>query len=174
MSHGPRIVLFTGKGKGKTTAALGMVLRAVGHGMRTLVIQFCKGNSETGELAALANLPGAKIRQVGLGWVPEESDSEFADHRSAARTGLEEAKEALRDDWDMVVLDEVCYAVRRGLLAEDDLLSTVRLAGPASVVVLTGRGASERLVDLADTVTEMRCVKHGRNAGRDAQPGVEF
>jgi len=170
-----RVVLFTGDGKGKTTAALGMALRASGHGMRALIIQFVKNDPASGELQALREVRGAEIRQMGLGFVPKPTDSRFAAHREAAANGLRKAAEAIASsDYELVILDEVCVAVALGLLDEERVCQVVRKARPGCCVVLTGRGASDGLVAMADTVTEMRCVKHAFESGQSAQQGVEF
>jgi len=171
-----RVLLFTGDGKGKTTAALGIALRAAGHGLPTLIMQFIKSDSSTGECAALRTLSGMEIRQVGLGFVPRSDDApQFAEHRRAAEAGLRAAAEALAAGrYRVVILDEVCTAVARGLLNEEAVAAVIRLAPATGIVVLTGRGATSGLTALADTVTEMRCIKHGFDVGRRAQQGVEF
>jgi cob(I)alamin adenosyltransferase len=170
-----RILLFTGEGKGKTTAALGMVLRASGHGLRSLVIQFIKSDPATGELAGCKFLPGVEIIQAGLGFVPEERDPEFFRHREAAQRGLSLASDALLSGrYPLLVLDEICLAVSRKLLTEESVTKVIRKARAESCVVLTGRDAPAGLVSLADTMTEMRAVKHGFESGRKAQKGVEY
>ena len=175
MNPGPRILLFTGDGKGKTTAALGMAARAAGHGMAALVLEFIKARRDTGEIAAFGRLPEITVRQVGLGFVPPPSSPAFADHRQAAARGLEEATAALASGrYAMVILDEICTAVAKNLVAEEAVVAAVRGAAPGAVVVLTGRGATPGLIALADTVPEMRSVKHGYEAGWKAQKGVEF
>ena len=175
MKTEPRILVFTGDGKGKTTAALGMALRAAGHKMPVLIIQFIKADDSTGELAALKSLPGVEIRQVGLGFVPRADSPAFAGHRQAAVRGLETAAAALAAGVHrMIILDEICTAVTKDLLAEEAVVAAMKQAPPATIVVLTGRHASKGLIDLADTVTEMRCIKHGYQQGRKAQEGVEF
>lgn len=169
-----RVLLFTGDGKGKTTAALGMALRAAGHGMKVLFIQFVKSDPNTGESTAFAGLPGAAMVQTGLGFVPEPSNPDFAEHRRAAETGLKRAGEALNSGcYDMVCLDEIAYAVARGLLPEEAVIKAVRGTRPDTIVVLTGRNAPSGLIELADTVTEMKKIKHGLEIGRTAQKGVE-
>lgn len=171
----PRILLFTGEGKGKTTAALGMALRAAGHKLPTLIIQFIKHDSSTGELAALHSLAGVEIRQVGQGFVPKPSSPKFAEHQQSARQALATAEEALSSgQYRLVILDEICVAVAKKLLSEEAVLAAVQGAPSNTIVVLTGREASPGLISLADTVTEMRCVKHGLSQGWKAQPGVEF
>jgi cob(I)alamin adenosyltransferase len=175
MKRKARVILLTGKGKGKTTAALGMALRASGHGMRTLIIQFVKNDTTIGELKVIRRLPGVEIKQVGLGFVPKRADPRFAAHREAAQKGLREAAEAIASSrYQLIVLDEVCVAVAHGLLDEQRVCEVMREASPDCCIVLTGRNATEGLIALADTVTEMRCVKHAFEQGRPAQEGVEF
>jgi len=169
-----RILVFTGDGKGKTTAALGMALRASGHGMRTLVVQFVKADASTGEVIAARGLRDIEIVQTGLGFLPEGDDPRLAAHKEAASRGLSTAAEAIASGkYGLVVLDEVCYAVHRGLLREEQVCDVVRRAPPGSCIVLTGRGATEGLIRLADTVTDMRCVKHAHQEGSEGQRGVE-
>src|SRR5450759_1884885 len=119
MSHAPRILDFTGDGKGKTTAALGMALRAAGHGMKTCVIQFIKTDTKVGEVLILPKLQRIEIVQTGLGFLPKPTEI-----MAAAQA-------------DLVILDEICVAVARGLLKEDAVIAAVRQARPDSCVVLT-------------------------------------
>lgn len=173
MPNKPRILIFTGDGKGKTTAALGMALRAVGHGMRVRIIQFIKADASTGEIAAFKNLPGVEISQVGLGFVPPKSSPKFEEHKKAPVDGLGIAREALASgDYDLVILDEICGAVGLGLLDEQEVIDAIE--GFGTIIVLTGRGASQKLIDMADTVTEMKQVKHGMDSGWKSQAGVEY
>ncbi|MFH1970187.1 MAG: cob(I)yrinic acid a,c-diamide adenosyltransferase [Verrucomicrobiota bacterium] len=181
MTPTPRILLFTGDGKGKTTAALGMAIRALGHNLPTLIIQFIKCNDSTGngrstgEYSVFSRLPGVEIRQTGLGFVPPRSSPKFADHQQAARQALDVVAKALAaGQYRLVILDEICTAVAKNLLTEAAVVRTVKQAPSDAIVVLTGRGAGKGLIGLADTVTEMRCVKHGYQQGRKAQEGVEF
>jgi len=170
-----RILIFTGDGKGKTTAALGMALRAHGHGIPVAVIQLVKSDVKTGEFAALSRLPGIMIRVTGLGFVPPKADPRFADHCRAAEEGLRIASEAACSGrYGLVILDEGCYAVARRLIPERSVLRLLMEAAPGVTIVLTGRGATEGLVAAADTVSEIRCVKHGLDSGRTAQKGVEY
>jgi cob(I)alamin adenosyltransferase len=168
-----RTLVFTGDGKGKTTAALGMVLRAAGHGMVVLVLQFVKGERECGEHTALGYLPGVQVERYGLGFVPQHADEAFPDHEEAARVGLERARGAVASRcYDLVVLDEVCYAIDRGLLTTEQVAECVR--GATCNLVLTGRYCPEELIAMADTVTRMEPVKHGLQSGFKAQKGVEL
>ncbi len=175
MSKSCRLLIFTGDGKGKTTAALGMALRASGHGMRVKIIAFMKADPSTGELAAVCNLPGVEIVQTGLGFVPPNTSPKFQEHRRAAEDGLRLAKSTIDSgEYALVVLDEVCGAVALGLLDEKTVIDIVRSAKSDSCIVLTGRGATQGMVDLADTVTEMKAIKHGMDDCIAAQKGVEF
>lgn len=170
-----RLLIFTGDGKGKTTAALGMVLRAAGHGMRVRVLQFVKSDASVGEFAALSALPGVEITQTGRGFVPDTGCAGFEAHRAAARDGLSLAREALEPGrYNLLVLDEICTALSRGLLETEAVVELLAARPAGTHVALTGRGAPEALVALADTVTEMRCVKHGYEIGIPATKGVEF
>jgi cob(I)alamin adenosyltransferase len=171
----PRILIFTGDGKGKTTAALGMVLRASGHGLRTLVVQFMKKDSRTGEIATGKRLRNVRLVQTGLGFVPPAGSRCFAKHRAAAKRALQLATRSLKTGrLDLVVLDELCTAHKMKLVDEASILR-VMSATPANVcLVLTGRGATPKMKARADTVTEMRCIKHGYRQGIRAQKGVEF
>jgi len=170
-----RIVLITGDGKGKTTAALGMVLRALGHGQRVCLVQFVKARADTGEVRALRWLEGVETHVCGAGFVFSGAGAADARHRRAAEEGLALAAEKLRDTaYRMVVLDEVCGAVALGLVGVRAVLEAVQGAAPGKVIVLTGRDAVPELIAAADTVSRVVCVKHGMCAGWPAQPGVEW
>jgi len=170
-----RVLLFTGDGKGKTTAALGLALRAAGHDLHVLIVQFVKNNPKTGELRALQYLPSVELRQTGLGFVPPPSDPSFPGHRRAAEEGLELVCEALVcKRYDLVILDEICVALSLGLLRESAVLDVVGHRAAGVHVVLTGRGATPALLELADTVTEMSAVKHPYEAGKAATKGIEL
>ena len=174
MSSGPRIVIFTGDGKGKTTASLGMLMRNTGHGKATRFIQFVK-NQLTGEHEAIKLLPNVDVTQVGLGFLPRTGSEELSSHKDAAEKALALAREAIEGGkYDMIILDEICFAVARGLLTEDEVIEAVSKAIPKQCIVLTGRGATQKLISIADTVTEMKCIKHGGQSGIEAQKGVEL
>ncbi|MHC4404448.1 MAG: cob(I)yrinic acid a,c-diamide adenosyltransferase [Planctomycetota bacterium] len=174
MTEQPRILVFTGEGKGKTTAALGMALRAAGHGMRVLVLQFVKQDATTGEMEAVESIENIDIVQTGRGFVPSPEHSHFAEHREAAQTGFARAVEAIRSGkYTLVVLDEICIAVARGLVPEKDVLELLNRLADEMILVLTGRDATPGLIDRADTVSEIRCIKHALETGQPAQKGVE-
>lgn len=171
-----RILLFTGDGKGKTTAALGMALRASGHGMRVKIVQFIKSETMTGEFAAVKKLDSVEFVQTGIGFVPSANHPDFQLHQSAAQRALGIAAEAVASKaYDMIILDEVCNAVAKKLIAEDEVMAIINNAVAGSLcLVLTGRGASENLIAAADTVTVMQCRKHAFQENIPAQKGVEY
>ena len=174
MMQTPRVLIFTGEGKGKTTAALGLAFRASGHGLRTCMIQFVKADDAVGEVAAARDSAQIQIIQTGLGFLPPATSPAFRDHQAAAQSGLRRAAEILASArFEVVILDEVCLAVARGLIDEQQVISLIAQAPSAACLVLTGRGATPGLIALADTVTNMQCVKHGLEAGIAAQKGVE-
>lgn len=169
-----RILIFTGEGKGKTTAALGMVLRAHGHGLKVAIIHFVKGRKNVGEVLALTQIDGIDQFVGGLGFLPHTESPEFQEHKDAAISSLRHAKDLLLGQlYDMVVLDEVCWAIHKELISEDEVISLFDLMKMNSSLVLTGRFASRRIIEYADTVTEMRSIKHGFQQGIPAQIGIE-
>jgi cob(I)alamin adenosyltransferase len=166
------VIINTGHGKGKTTAALGLLLRAHGRGLRTRLYQFIKHEgAKFGENRALSDL-GVPFAGLGDGFSWRSQDLERS--KALAREGWEEAKRAiLSGDYDLVVLDEVTYPVSWGWIAVDEVLETLRARPPKMHVVLTGRDAHAQLIEAADTVTEMKKVKHAFDGGVPAQRGIE-
>jgi cob(I)alamin adenosyltransferase len=171
-----RILLLTGQGKGKTSSALGMVLRAIGHQMRVSVIQFVKKSCDTGEARALALLPGVEHLICGNGFVTQqEKVARQEQHCQAATDGLRLAKARIEDpSLQMIVLDEICTALHHHLLEEQEVLDLLASAGNGKIIILTGRHAPQTLFDCADTVSVIESPKHGYQHGIEAQPGVEF
>ncbi|KJS12181.1 MAG: cob(I)yrinic acid a c-diamide adenosyltransferase [Peptococcaceae bacterium BRH_c8a] len=169
-------LVFTGNGKGKTTAALGMSLRAWGQDMKVLILQFIKGGWKYGELKAAEKLgPNYEMRQMGEGFIKGSGDDGLEAHRAAAQKALEEARNAVLDGrHDLVVLDEINYAVHYGLVDLADVLEIIRSKPPVLHLVLTGRNVAPEVVELADLVTEMKEIKHPYAAGISAQKGIEF
>ncbi len=168
------ILIFTGNGKGKSTAAFGMALRAAGHNHRVLILQFMKHDESVGELVSLKQL-AIPVIQTGRGFVPKPDNPHYAEHRQAAQEGFALARQALNSGhYDLVVLDELCGAVAKGLLDEIDVITALQEASSPLNIVLTGRGASERLIELADTVSEIMPVKHALEQGISAREGVKF
>jgi cob(I)alamin adenosyltransferase len=170
-----RLHVYTGDGKGKTTAALGLALRAAGAGMKVLFVQFAKGR-HTSELAALERLADLiTVRRFGReGFISGEPSDE---DRALAREGLDEAERAASSgEYGLLVLDEAAVAVKLGLFAEDEVLEVidaVQAASPRTEIVVTGREAPEGLIARANLVTEMRAVKHYFDKGAGARVGIE-
>ena len=173
------LLVFTGNGKGKSTAAFGLALRAAGNRMPVKVVQFIKGSWKTGEREAIARaLPEIDVEVGGRGFTIErlrDPKIPMAEHHLAARAALEMARDAVASGrYRMVVLDESLGSIKAGLISEDEVLELAR-SRPADLhLVLTGRGATPAIVDAADLVTEMREVKHHYRAGIPAQRGIEF
>jgi len=169
------VIVYTGDGKGKTTAALGLTVRALGAGLRAAIVQFMKAQPAS-EHRALAEWPAARLEILlcGTGFV-RSGGPPPPEAVSAARRALDLARQRITGGaCDLVVLDEVLAAVAARLLTEGDVLDLLA-ARPAAVhVVLTGRGATQAVIDRADIVTEMRCVKHAFDRGQSAQPGIEM
>jgi cob(I)alamin adenosyltransferase len=174
------ILINTGPGKGKTTAALGTAFRAAGNGMRVLILQFLKGSWHYGELDAAKVLGEALgqdfvMKQMGRGFVKvggAETDPE--DIRMVEQAWEEAAAAILSGEWDLVVLDEINYAIGYKMLDAEKVAEVLRGRPEMVHVILTGRNAHPTLVELADTVTEMREVKHAYEKGILAQRGIEF
>jgi cob(I)alamin adenosyltransferase len=170
------ILINTGPGKGKTTAALGTALRAVGNGMRVLVLQFLKGSWHYGELDAVKAFgQNFVIKQMGRGFVKVGGAETDPEDIRLVEAAWAEARLAIESgEWDMVVLDEINYAINYGMLDPAQVAETLRNKPEMVHVILTGRNAHPLLVELADTVTEMREVKHAYEKGVLAQRGIEY
>jgi cob(I)alamin adenosyltransferase len=170
------LVVLTGDGKGKTTSALGMAMRAIGQGLDVIVLQFLKGSWKYGELETAKRLaPSLTIQQLGADFIRIDPDNPDAKDVESARKAWEVSKEALLSGkYGMVILDEINGAIAYGLLPVDEVVSTLRQRPPAVHVVLTGRLAHPKIVELADLVTEMTEVKHPYQAGHAARKGIEY
>ena len=170
------ILINTGSGKGKTTAALGTALRAVGCGMKVLVLQFIKGSWHYGELdAAEAHGSNFVLKQMGRGFVKIGGAEADPEDIRLVHAAWEEARAAINSGvWDLVVLDEINYAISYGMLDPGVVAETLKAKPEMVHVILTGRNAHPLLVELADTVTEMREVKHAYQKGILAQRGIEY
>ncbi|WP_375286827.1 cob(I)yrinic acid a,c-diamide adenosyltransferase [Sphingomonas sp.] len=167
------LIVHTGKGKGKTSAALGMVVRAVGHGMKVGVVQFVKGAMQTGEAAVFERL-GIEFKPMGEGftWDTQDRTRDIA----AARAAWDEVKRMIADpSYAMVLADELNIVLRYDYLPLDEVLEVVNARPEMTHVIVTGRNAPEALIEAADLVTEMTPVKHPfREQGVRAQAGIEF
>lgn len=168
------IIVFTGDGKGKTTAALGISLRAQGRKKRTLFLQFMKGKEESGEqLLDGSNAPLIEIRAFGAGFLKKGGDRE--PHRKAVEEGWERAARELSDGGcDILVLDEISHVINLGLLSVEEVVKTICERRQGLHLVLTGRSMPQALIDLADTVTEMKEIRHAFHAGTAAIGGIDY
>jgi cob(I)alamin adenosyltransferase len=168
------IIVNTGAGKGKTSAALGMVFRALGHGMRVGVVQFTKGAIETGEAAFAGQLEGrVDFYTLGEGYTWETQDR--GRDTAVAGKAWERARALIEDPrYQIVVLDELNIVLKYGYLPLDEVLETLRHKREDLHIVITGRNAREELIELADLVTEMKLIKHPYKGGIKAQKGIEY
>lgn len=171
------VIVYTGNGKGKTTAALGMAFRAIGRGWRVLMVQFIKGTWHYAEIDTAQRLaPDFEIVPMGKGFF-KILDDHFTEeeHRQAARAALQFAREKmLSGDYDLLILDEINTALSTGLLGLDEMMQFLDARPPDFNIVLTGRGAPPELIDRADLVTEMVEIKHPYQKGIFAQKGIDF
>ena len=172
------ILVYTGNGKGKTTAALGVAFRMLGHGKKVLMIQFFKGDWPVvfGELESAKVHPSLEILQLGKGFVGIMGDKKpLTEHRAAAREAVETARQKINSgQYDLVILDEVHVAVDLKLIEVADILELLDKKPQKTHLILTGRNASPVIIERADLVTEMREIKHPFQKGISAQQGIDF
>lgn len=171
------IIVYTGKGKGKTTAALGMVLRAVGYSHKICMIQFIKGSWNYGEMHSSKKLePDFELIAAGKGFVGIIDDKSPRDeHEKIAREAISLSREKISSGkYDLVVLDEINYAVRLNLISIEDVLELIKIRHNRTSLVFTGNYASQELIEKADLVTEMTEIKHPFQKGIKAKKGIDF
>jgi cob(I)alamin adenosyltransferase len=170
------IIVYTGSGKGKTTAALGMALRGIGHDFRILIIQFIKGSWKYGELEAAKRLhPYLKIMPMGRGFIHFNKEGATPEDIKAVVGAWEIFKEKMKsNEYDMIILDEINNVISYDLLMLEDVLESLRCKPDGLHIVLTGRGAPPEIIEIADLVTEMKEIKHPFQQGIKGQKGVEF
>ncbi|MGN8000075.1 cob(I)yrinic acid a,c-diamide adenosyltransferase [Sphingomonas sp. 22176] len=168
------LIVHTGKGKGKSSAAMGMVVRAIGHGMKVGVVQFIKGAMMTGEKAVFDAFPEqVEFKPMGEGFTWDTQDR--ARDIAVTRTAWEEVRRMIADpSYDMVLADELNIALRYDYLPLDEVLAVLEARPPMTHVIVTGRNAPDALIEAADLVTEMTQVKHPFRSGVKAQKGIEF
>jgi len=168
------VQVYTGEGKGKTTAALGLAMRAAGHGLRVYIIQFMKGWPDYGELKTVGGHPQITLRQFGRPEFVDPGKPEPVD-REMAQEALREARRVLTSgSYDLVILDEVNVALKYGLIELKDVLALVEERPKEVELVLTGRYAPPEVIERADLVTEMREVKHPYRIGTKGRKGIEY
>lgn len=170
------ILVHTGNGKGKTTAALGLAFRALGYDMKVLMIQFLKGGWKPGEYRAAKKFePNFQIVPMGQGFLWIDAENQADRNQILVTKAWEYGRQQVLDgNWDMVIFDEINYAIGYGLIPVPEVVDLLARKPPLLHVVLTGRNAKDEIVALADTVTEMRPIKHAYEKGTSAQKGIEF
>ncbi|HJU34304.1 MAG TPA: cob(I)yrinic acid a,c-diamide adenosyltransferase [Nitrososphaera sp.] len=171
------VIVYTGKGKGKTTAALGIVLRAVGHGYKVGMIQFIKGEWYYGELTSSKRLePEFELIAAGRGFVGIiDDDHPIEDHQRAAKEAVSVAKQKIiSGTYDIMILDEINYAAKLNLISQEDILDIIAARPEKTSIVLTGNYVSESVIAAADLVTEMKEIKHPYQTGVKAKKGIDF
>ena len=170
------VIVYTGDGKGKTTAALGMALRAAGHGMKILIVQFIKSFKRYGELKFVKKYDcGIEIKTMGRGYVKMKGDVHpFEEHVKAAKKTLKFARQQIElRKYQIVVLDEINIALEKKLIPITEVVDLIKQKPPDLHLVLTGRGAPKKLIQLADLVSEVKEIKHPFKKGIPAQIGIE-
>ncbi len=167
------ILVHTGHGKGKSTAAFGLALRAMGHGMRVCLVQFLKGRWKTGEQRIAAELDLLEFHAMGKGftWKSENLDEDI---RVAHEAWTFAREKIASDQYGMVILDELTYLIKYKMITEQEVLDALRNRPERLHIVITGRDASPGLIEIADLVSEVNVVKHPLKAGVKAQKGIEF
>lgn len=177
MSEG-LILVNTGDGKGKTTAALGVALRSAGCGRKVLILQFIKSGANYGELAGIALLPTVEIRSMGKGFIfhkQEESEEKMKEHQAAAKEAWAMVEQEVQSgQWDLIILDEINYAIHYGLVDVETVVDLLKRKPENLDMILTGRNARPEIIELAHTVTEMKVIKHAYQQGIKAKRGIEF
>lgn len=171
------VIVYTGNGKGKTTASLGVALRAIGYGLRVCMVQFIKGEWHYGELNSIKKLePDFELIVAGKGFIGIiDDDHAFEEHVRAARTALDIVEQKISlDTFDIIILDEINYAVHLGLLQLADVLKILQNRPKHLSLILTGNHACEEIIMLADLVTEMKEIKHPYKKGIKAKRGIDF
>ncbi len=168
-----QIIVYTGQGKGKTTAALGLVFRAMGYGRKVGVVQFIKGKWPTGERRFAASLPTLDFYVMGKGFTWDSDD--LAQDRALARKAWDKSKDLIQSGlYDVVILDEITYVINYGFVEIAEVVATLAAKPPGVSVILTGRKAHPTLLEIADVVTEMQEVKHPFKSGQRAQQGLDY
>ncbi|MFL6509828.1 MAG: cob(I)yrinic acid a,c-diamide adenosyltransferase [Nitrososphaera sp.] len=177
MSENGLVIVYTGKGKGKTTAALGIVMRAVGHGYKVCMIQFIKGEWYYGELTSSKRLePEFEMIAAGRGFVGIiDDDHPIEDHQTAAKEAIAVAKQKISSGiYDIMILDEVNYAIKLNLISLQDILDIIASRPKKTSLILTGNYVPEAIMAAADLVTEMTEIKHPYQRGIKAMKGIDF
>ncbi|MEA1986802.1 MAG: cob(I)yrinic acid a,c-diamide adenosyltransferase [Candidatus Marinimicrobia bacterium] len=170
------VIIFTGNGKGKTTASLGTAFRSLGYGWNVCIVQFIKGDWNYGEMDAVKLVPNIELHQMGRGFckimgdnIPEE------EHRKSAEFALEFATEKMNSNkYELMILDEVFVAISTGILSEKKVIEFIKQKPKEVNLILTGRDATKKIIEIADLVSEMKEIKHPYQKGILAKKGIDF
>lgn len=171
------VIVYTGNGKGKTTASLGVALRAIGHGLKVCMVQFIKGEWHYGELNSIKKLePDFELIVAGKGFIGIiDDDHAFEVHVRAANTALDIVEQKISlDTFDIIILDEINYAIHLGVLQIADVMKIIKNRPKNLSLILTGNHACEEIISMADLVTEMKEIKHPYKKGIKAKRGIDF
>ncbi|MEG1641485.1 MAG: cob(I)yrinic acid a,c-diamide adenosyltransferase [Synergistaceae bacterium] len=171
--HDGLIQIYTGNGKGKTTAAIGQALRAAGQGAKVGIVFFMKGSKKYGEFEALDHIPNISTSWAGRHYCINFGDETDVDY-SEARRGIQRAKEYIKMDYDMLILDEISIVLLHHLIAQKEIEEILTTKPKKMEIILTGIQMPERLITLSDLVTEMKNIKHPYQKGITARKGIEF
>ncbi len=177
LSRSGLVIVYTGGGKGKTTAALGLAIRAIGHGWRVCMIQFIKGTRKHGEIESVKRLaPNFDLNILGEGFVGILDDKKsLNEHKSAAKKALEiSRKKIISGDYQIVILDEINYALSLNLIGIKEVLELIRIRPQEVYLVLTGDKAKKEVIGIADLVTEMNAIKHPYDKDLSSIKGIDF
>ena len=167
------VIVYTGPGKGKTTAAFGMAFRALGRNMKVGIVQFIKGKWPTGERKFAETLPGIDMFVMGKGFT-WESDDISQDKRAAQAAWQKSAELIIQGQHPIVILDEITYAINYGFIEEGDVCRILQDRPPHVTVVITGRNAPSKIIELADLISDIQAVKHPYKKGKPALMGVDY
>ena len=169
-------IIYIGDGKGKTSAAAGLAIRAAGTGFKVLYLQFVKGDWPSGEREVLGNLPNVDVKLMGRGFVGILGDRKpIEEHVKAAKNAMNESIKALKSKkYDLVILDEAISAIESDLLTVDDVVKIIKSKPKTTHLCLTGHKRIKKLIDMADLVTEMKMIKHPYYKGILAQRGIDY
>ncbi|MDO8570828.1 MAG: cob(I)yrinic acid a,c-diamide adenosyltransferase [Candidatus Daviesbacteria bacterium] len=169
------VIVYTGNGKGKTTAALGLILRSSGYGKKILLIQFIK-NSFSGELKSLKKIKGVKVIRGGRGYVGIMGDKlSLEEHKKVAQKTLKKLSHEIKSgNWDLIVADEILGALTGKLIKLADVLEIIKKKPENLDLVLTGRGTPKEIINLSDLATEMKEIKHPFKSGKMAKKGIDY
>jgi len=171
-----RLLIFTGSGKGKTTAAIGNIIRALGYNWKIVMVQFIKSRTDVGEIITLKKFPNIDIYIGGLGFVPQKESKDYQKHYQKAKETYHFTRELLKKNYDMFVIDEIFNAYNKQLLTLEEIETIIKdffSNENSKCLIMTGRNAPSSIIEKADTVSEVKMIKHAFDYGIPAMEGIE-